>query len=68
MTIAPVIDLSVLAPIGFVAEHVETLYDIDIEARELAASLGIARLERMPPMNTRARFIDALVDAVRPYL
>jgi protoporphyrin/coproporphyrin ferrochelatase len=57
-----------MAPIGFVAEHVETLYDIDIEARSIAAGLGISRLERMPPMNTRPAFIAALEAVARPLL
>jgi len=57
-----------IAPVGFVAEHVETLYDIDIEARALADELGFVGFERMPAMNTRARFIDALENVARPIL
>lgn len=49
-----------VAPIGFLADHVETLYDIDIEAQKLAADAGLERLERMPAMNVRPAFIDAL--------
>lgn len=62
------VDAILMAPIGFVAEHVETLYDIDVEARDVASGLGIARLERMPPMNTRPAFIDALEAVARPFL
>ncbi len=50
----------VVAPIGFLADHVETLYDIDIEAQKLAKDAGIERLERMPALNVRPAFIDAL--------
>lgn len=57
-----------VAPIGFVAEHVETLYDIDIEAAQLAENLGFSRLERMPAMNTRPAFIDALEAVARPLI
>jgi protoporphyrin/coproporphyrin ferrochelatase len=57
-----------VAPIGFLAEHVETLYDIDVDAAALARELGFTRLERMPPMNTRADFIDVLADVARPLL
>ncbi len=32
----------VVAPVGFVAEHVETLYDLDVEARAQADALGLA--------------------------
>jgi ferrochelatase len=49
-----------IAPIGFVADHVETLYDLDIEARPIAERAGLTRFLRAPAMNTRARFIDAL--------
>lgn len=56
----------VMAPIGFVAEHVETLYDIDIEAARRAREHGFAGLVRMPPMNTRDGFIDALAEVVGP--
>lgn len=56
---------AVIAPIGFVADHVETLYDLDIEAPGLAEKAGLARIERAPAMNVRPRFIDALEAVVR---
>lgn len=56
---------ALVAPIGFVAEHVETLYDLDIEAPGLARSAGLARLERAPAVGDRPRFIDALEAVVR---
>ena len=52
-----------VAPIGFVTEHVETLYDIDVEARAVADALGFEGFSRMPALDTRPRFIDA-VEAV----
>lgn len=57
-----------MAPIGFVAEHVETLYDIDIEAKNLAQKMDINTLVRMPPMDTRTGFIDALESIARRLL
>jgi ferrochelatase len=48
-----------VAPIGFVADHVETLYDLDIEAKALAESLGLT-LHRASALNLRPAFIDAL--------
>lgn len=48
-----------MMPISFVSDHVETLYEIDIQYRELAESLGI-RLERTEAMNTLPRFISGL--------
>ncbi|HYD54568.1 MAG TPA: ferrochelatase, partial [Gemmatimonadaceae bacterium] len=50
-------------PIGFVAEHLEVLYDIDIEAKQKAASLGM-RLERTELPNARPEFIAAVVGAL----
>jgi len=48
-----------MMPISFVSDHVETLYEIDIQYRELATSLGL-RLERTASLNTRAEFIRGL--------
>jgi ferrochelatase len=48
-----------LSPIGFLADHVETLYDLDIEARAWAAGLGL-EFERIPALNTAPGLIDAL--------
>jgi ferrochelatase len=57
-----------VAPIGFVAEHVETLYDIDVEAAALARDLGFRAFARMPALDTRPAFIDALEAVARPLL
>lgn len=48
-----------LVPISFVSDHVETLYEIDIQYRELARSLGL-RLERTASLNTNPEFIRGL--------
>ncbi len=61
-------DALLVAPIGFVAEHVETLYDIDVEADALARELGFKSLVRMPAMNTRPAFIAALEAVARALL
>jgi ferrochelatase len=57
----------VVCPAGFVADHLEILYDLDIEAREVAQSLGIgfARTE-MP--NADATFTSAVAAVVREHL
>jgi ferrochelatase len=49
----------VLAPIGFLAEHVETLYDLDIEAVTWCAEIGLT-MHRVPALNTAPRLIEAL--------
>jgi ferrochelatase len=49
----------VIAPIGFVCDHVEVLYDIDIGFREFAKEQGL-RMWRPESLNTSATFVDAL--------
>jgi ferrochelatase len=53
-----------IAPIGFVCEHVEILYDVDIVFKRQAESLGV-RLERIEMLNTAPPMIAALADLVR---
>ena len=48
-----------LVPLSFVAEHLETLYDLDILLRDKADALGL-RLERVPSLNDDPLFIKAL--------
>jgi ferrochelatase len=49
-----------LVPVSFVSEHSETLYEMDILYRDLAARSGILRYRRVPTMNCRPDFIEAL--------
>ncbi len=51
-------------PAGFVSDHVETLYDLDIQAKKTAQAHGI-RFERPPALNDDALFIGALAELVR---
>ncbi len=53
-----------LVPIGFVCDHVEVLYDVDIEHRGQASALGI-RLERTESLNDDPHLCRAVADAVR---
>ncbi|MEO7447540.1 MAG: ferrochelatase [Humibacillus sp.] len=53
----------VVAPIGFVSDHMEVVYDLDTEAREKADEVGV-RLVRVPTVGTSALFVGDLVDAV----
>jgi protoporphyrin/coproporphyrin ferrochelatase len=53
-----------VAPVGFVADHLEILWDIDVEARERAAELGL-ELDRIASLNDDPAFIRALADLVR---
>lgn len=53
-----------LCPIGFVCEHVEILYDIDIVYQNLAKSLNV-HLERIEMLNTAPEMIEGLTHLVR---
>lgn len=53
-----------VVPISFVSEHIETLQEIDIEYRELAAEHGIQSFNRVPALNTHAGFINDLAEQV----
>lgn len=57
------IDKVVSVVVGFVCDHVEILYDVDIEAQEVARELGM-RLERPPALNDDPRFTRLLADLV----
>ncbi len=52
-----------VVPISFVSDHIETLYEIDIEYKELAAKHGID-LKRSESLNTSERFIFALKELI----
>jgi protoporphyrin/coproporphyrin ferrochelatase len=56
-----------LAPIGFVCDHVEILYDLDILAQGVAQAQGIGLL-RTASLNTSPTFIAALADIVENHL
>lgn len=52
-----------VAPIGFICDHVETLFDIDIELKQLAVNKGI-RLERIAMLNDSPALIETLCDVL----
>jgi ferrochelatase len=52
------------APFGFLADHVETLYDLDIEAQAIAKELGV-ELTRVPALNQHPGLIEALSAVAR---
>ena len=51
----------VLAPIGFVSDHMEVVNDLDREARETAERVGVG-FARVPTAGTHPLFVEALVD------
>jgi ferrochelatase len=53
----------ILSPIGFVCDHIEVLYDLDVEAAAVARELGLP-LARAAAVNAHPSFIAALSEAV----
>jgi ferrochelatase len=56
-----------VCPVGFVSDHLEILWDVDVEARERAAHLGL-ELDRIESLNDDPAFIRALAGLVRQTL
>jgi ferrochelatase len=57
----------VAAPIGFVSDHLEVLYDLDVEAREKAAELGLP-FARARTAGTHPAFVAAIREAIQERL
>jgi protoporphyrin/coproporphyrin ferrochelatase len=58
------VDRVLVCPIGFVSDHLEILWDLDVEARERAAELGL-ELERVESLNDDPAFIRGLAELLR---
>lgn len=52
-----------VAPVGFVSDHLEVLYDLDIEAKTVAKELDM-RLMRIDSLNTDPLYMEALSDTI----
>ncbi len=55
-----------ICPVGFISEHLEIIYDIDVEAKQLAEELGI-HLERIDMLNATPPLVEALASVVRKH-
>jgi protoporphyrin/coproporphyrin ferrochelatase len=56
-----------VCPVGFVSDHLEILWDLDVEARERAGELGL-ELDRIESLNDDPTFVDALAGLVQKAL
>lgn len=54
-----------MVPLSFVSDHIETLYEIDIQYKEEAAALGITDFRRTEALNSSPAFITCLAELVR---
>jgi ferrochelatase len=59
--------VAVVVPIGFLCDHVEVLYDLDIEAAQVAHEKGI-RFERAPTVGDHPLFIEMMASIVRGHV
>ncbi len=62
------IDDVLVVPISFVSEHIETLYELDILYKKVAAEAGVKNFRRVPALNSDQTFIRALADIVESTL
>jgi ferrochelatase len=62
------IDDVLVVPISFVSEHIETLYELDILYKKVAAEAGVANFRRVPALNSDPIFIRALAELVESRL
>jgi len=59
--------IAVVVPIGFLCDHVEVLYDLDIEAAQVARDVGI-RMERAPTVGDHPLFIEMMASIVATHV
>jgi protoporphyrin/coproporphyrin ferrochelatase len=57
------VEAAILSPIGFVCDHVEVLYDLDIEAAQVCREIGLT-MARARAVNDHPRFLDMMADVV----
>jgi protoporphyrin/coproporphyrin ferrochelatase len=62
------VDDVLVIPVSFVSEHIETLYELDILFRKVAADAGVENFRRVPALNSDPTFIRALADIVESTL
>jgi ferrochelatase len=54
-----------VVPVSFVSDHIETLEEIDIQYRDLAAACGFQHFHRAPSLNVHDDFLDAMAALVK---
>ena len=58
---------AVVVPIGFICDHVEVLYDLDIAAAAIAREAGV-RMVRAATVGSDPRFIAMMADVIRRHI
>ncbi|KAI9017811.1 hypothetical protein BC832DRAFT_589057 [Gaertneriomyces semiglobifer] len=57
-----------IVPVAFVSDHVETLFEVDLEYGHLAKKLGLTGFKRVESLNAEPIFLDAMADVVAKHL
>jgi ferrochelatase len=57
------LEAAILSPLGFICDHVEVLYDLDIEAADVAREIGLP-IARAQAVNDHPLFLDMMADVV----
>ncbi|GFR94006.1 ferrochelatase [Elysia marginata] len=58
-----------LVPIAFTSDHIETLFELDLEyAEELASEVGVKNIRRAASLNDNPIFIEAMADIVKTHI
>jgi len=60
-------DMAVVAPIGFICDHVEVLYDLDIEAAQAAREANV-KMVRAATVGEHPKFIEMMTALIRERL
>jgi ferrochelatase len=58
---------ALVVPLGFLCDHVEVLYDLDVAAAQIARDSGV-RMERAPTVSDHPKFIEMMAAIARPYI
>ena len=58
------VDEILVVPVSFVSEHIETLYELDIQYKKVATDAGVEQFRRVPALNCNPTFIRALRELV----
>jgi len=61
------VEAVVVSPLGFVSDHLEVLYDLDVEARDAAEAAGLA-FARVPSVGTHPTFVSMICELVQERL
>jgi ferrochelatase len=57
------LEAAVLCPAGFISDHIEVLYDLDVEAARVSREIGLPMV-RASAVNDHPRFLDMMADVV----